>query len=185
MNSKVLQTFATSRKNPAGSAMVILCLATAYDFEQFLFPPRKGRAIQPLADTQVWPALRIAPSTAASISASSKTMKGALPQSSKLIRSDLVRALPHQQPANLGRPSEADLSHFRIGTELAADYVPFRRIDQIEMAFGKTGGPRQSEHGPAFRGICSAGLRMMTRATSKKPPERPPQHQWRPHRTNA
>lgn len=77
----MLQTFATSRKNPAGSAMVILCLATAYDFEQFLFPPRKGRAIQPLADTQVWPALRIAPSTAASISASSKTMKGALPQS--------------------------------------------------------------------------------------------------------
>lgn len=97
-----------------------------------------------MADAQVWPALRIAPSTAASISASSKTMKGALPQSSKLIRSDLVRALPHQQPANLGRPGEADLSHFRIGTELAADYVAFRRIDQIENAFGKTGGPARA-----------------------------------------
>ncbi|MCY1238164.1 hypothetical protein D9M72_508890 [compost metagenome] len=41
-----------------------------------------------LAETQVWPALRnfawMAPSTASSMSASSKTMKGALPPSSRL-----------------------------------------------------------------------------------------------------
>ncbi len=44
--------------------------------------------ISRLAQTQVWPVLRyllaIAPSTAASRSASSKTMNGALPPSSRL-----------------------------------------------------------------------------------------------------
>jgi hypothetical protein len=78
-----------------------------------------------LAQTQVWPVLRyleaIAPSTAASRSASSKTMKGALPPSSSETFFTVARALRIRMLADLGRAGEGELAHDRVRRHLAAD----------------------------------------------------------------
>lgn len=77
-----------------------------------------------LAQTQVCPALRnfeaSAPSTALSRSASSKTINGALPPSSRRLF-DVFRALLHQLAANLGRAGKGELAHQRVTGQFAAD----------------------------------------------------------------
>ena len=61
------------------------------------------------------------PSMASSRSASSKTMKGALPPSSRLSRLMLSAAPRHQQRADAGRPGEGNLAHGLVGQKLLAD----------------------------------------------------------------
>jgi hypothetical protein len=63
----------------------------------------------------------IAPLTAISIWASSKTMNGALPPSSSETLFDRAGALLHQQFADLGRAGEGQLAHGRVRGHLAAD----------------------------------------------------------------
>ena len=58
------------------------------------------------------------PATAASRSASSKTMNGALPPSSRRHLLDRAGALRHQQLADLGRAGEGELAHQRVGGQL-------------------------------------------------------------------
>ena len=61
------------------------------------------------------------PSTAASRSASSNTMNGALPPSSSESFLTVRRALRHEQLADLGGAGERQLAHDRIRGQLAAD----------------------------------------------------------------
>ena len=74
-----------------------------------------------LAAVHASPMLRIfasiAPSTAASRSASSKTRNGALPPSSIDMRSSCVGRLLHQLPADLGRAGERQLAQPRVGDQ--------------------------------------------------------------------
>ena len=74
----------------------------------------------------VWPELRNLhsdrPSTAASRSASSKTMNGALPPSSSETFFTVLRALRHQELPDLGRAGEAELADDRVRRQLAADH---------------------------------------------------------------
>lgn len=78
-----------------------------------------------LAQTQVWPPLRnfetSAPSTARSRSASSKTMKGALPPSSRLSRFHAAGRAAHQQRADACRAGEGDLANGLVRHDLVAD----------------------------------------------------------------
>jgi hypothetical protein len=53
----------------------------------------------------------MAPSTALSMSASSNTMKGALPPSSRLSLLDAGRALPRQDAADFGAAGERQVAH--------------------------------------------------------------------------
>jgi hypothetical protein len=68
-----------------------------------------------LAHTQVWPALRylltIAPSTALSRSASSNTMKGALPPSSRLIFLTVGAHWRARMRPDLGAAGERQVAH--------------------------------------------------------------------------
>ena len=99
-----------------------------------------------LAQTQVWPMLRnfetIAPSTAASRSASSNTMNGALPPSSSPTFFTVPARLAHQELADLGRAGEADEAHRRMFAERLADR---RRVagDDVEHAGRQAGALRQ------------------------------------------
>src|SRR5260370_14741482 len=86
-----------------------------------------------LAHTQVWPALRyfeaIAPLTAASISASSKTMNGALPPNS----SDIFFIVPaHCCISNLQTSVEpVKVSLRTIGFEVRSPPIPGRRAGDV------------------------------------------------------
>jgi hypothetical protein len=84
-----------------------------------------------LAHTQVWPALRylltIAPSTALSMSASSNTMKGALPPSSRLIFLIVGAHWRGQDAADLGAAGERQVAHHVAGAQHLAHSMPARR----------------------------------------------------------
>jgi hypothetical protein len=105
-----------------------------------------------LAHTQVWPALRylltIAPSTALSMSASSKTMKGALPPSSRL--SFLIVGA---HCAARMRPTSVEPVNDRWRTtSLAHSTLPTRSSvgvggDDVQHARGHAGALRQFGHG--------------------------------------
>ena len=77
------------------------------------------------AQTHVWPVLRnfdaIAPSTAASRSASSKTSSGALPPSSSETFLIVPAHFAISSLADLGRAGERQLAHGRVRRELVAD----------------------------------------------------------------
>jgi ParB family chromosome partitioning protein len=99
-----------------------------------------------LAQTHVWPLLRylemMAPAAAASSSASSNTMKGALPAELEAELLDLVGALAHQHAADLGRACKRDLAHRRVRGELAADGARVAG-DHVEDALGHAGADRE------------------------------------------
>ena len=76
----------------------------------------------------------IAPSTAASRSASSKTMKGALPPSSSETFFTVAAHCGHQLLADLGRAGEGELAHHGICGQLQADLARAGGGDDVEDA---------------------------------------------------
>ena len=117
-----------------------------------------------MAQTQVWPALRyleiIAPSTAESMSASSKTMKGALPPSS----SDIFLIVGAHCFIRM-RPTSVEPVKLRWRTVSEAHSTPPISIDEsaspVTMLSTPAGRPARrasSAQASADSGVCSAGL---------------------------
>jgi hypothetical protein len=117
-----------------------------------------------LAQTQVWPALRylltIAPSTALSMSASSNTMKGALPPSSRLIF-----LIVGAHCAARMRPTSVEPVNDRWRTtSLAHSTLPISiepALSAVRMFSTPAGMPARwasSATASADSGVCSAGL---------------------------
>ena len=100
----------------------------------------------------------IAPSTAASRSASSNTMNGALPPSSSETFLTVRRALRHQLLADLGRAGERELAHDRVRRELAADRAGGAG-DDVEHALRECRRARRARHSASAEyGVIDAGL---------------------------
>src|SRR5258707_5010460 len=114
-----------------------------------------------LAQTQVWPAFRyfeaIAPLTAASISASSKTMNGALPPSS----SDNFLTVPaHCSIRNLPTSVEpVKVSLRTIGFEVSSPPISFDGpVTQENTPFGTPARSASSHKARAENGVAVAGF---------------------------
>src|SRR5437762_745741 len=114
-----------------------------------------------LAHTQVWPALRyfeaIAPFTAASISASSKTMNGALPPSS----SDSFLTVPaHCCISNLPTSVEPVKVNLRtVGFEVSSPPTSFDGpVMQEKTPFGTPARSASSQNANAENGVALAGF---------------------------
>ena len=117
-----------------------------------------------LADTQVWPALRyfdcMSPSAAASRSASSKTIKGALPPNSSesfLIVSALWRI--RMRPTSVEPVNESlrtmGLAHSSLPITTDDDALP---VTILSTPFGIPARCASSAIASADSGVCSAGL---------------------------
>ena len=115
-----------------------------------------------LAQTHVWPMLRnfeaIAPSTATSRSASSKTISGALPPSSSEHLLHRARALRHQLLADLGRAGERQLADRRVGRELVADHRRRARARRRRRRPGARPARASSASASAESGVALAGF---------------------------
>src|SRR5580700_4802735 len=114
-----------------------------------------------LAQTQVWPALRyfeaIAPLTAASISASSKTMNGALPPNS----SDNFLTVPaHCSISNLPTSVEpVKVSLRTIGFEVSSPPISFDGpVTRRSTPFGTPARSASSHKANAENGVAVAGF---------------------------
>src|SRR3954463_10763713 len=114
-----------------------------------------------LAQTQVWPALRyfeaIAPLTAISISASSNTMKGALPPSS----SETFLTVPaHCSISNLPISVEpVKVSLRTIGFEVISPPISLAPpVTQEKTPFGTPARSANSHSASAEKGVAEAGF---------------------------
>ncbi|MCY1241314.1 hypothetical protein D9M72_542080 [compost metagenome] len=126
-----------------------------------------------LAQTQVWPALRyfdtIAPSTAASRSASSNTMKGALPPSSidTFLMVDAVCAIST-------RPTSVEPVKVSLRTSgLLLISPPMALADPVTTDSTPAGMPARSASATsasAVSGVCDAGLSTMVQPTASAGP---------------
>src|SRR3954447_18029680 len=123
--------------------------------------------------TQVWPALRylaaIAPSTARSRSASSNTMKGALPPSSIetffMVEADCcMRSLPTSvEPVKV--------IFLTVGLEVSS--APISRAEPVTMLTAPSGTPACSHSTPqarAEKGVCEAGLSTIVQPAASAAP---------------
>ena len=101
----------------------------------------------------------IAPSTAASRSASSNTRNGALPPSSMRGAQHLVGALLEQLPADLGRAGERQLAGPAVADQRLHHAARVRGGDHVEHAVRQAGLLRGSAASASIdSGVCSAGL---------------------------
>src|SRR5271165_2070688 len=114
-----------------------------------------------LAQTQVWPALRyfeaIAPLTAISISASSKTMNGALPPNS----SDSFLTVPaHCCISNLPTSVEPVKVNLRtVGFEVSSPPISFDGpVTQEKTPLGTPARSANSHKAKAEKGVAVAGF---------------------------
>src|SRR5436190_22943651 len=126
-----------------------------------------------LAHTQVWPALRyfeaIAPLTAASISASSKTMNGALPPSS----SESFLTVPaHCCISNLPTSVEPVKVNLRtIGFEVSSPPISFEPpVTQEKTPFGTPARSASSHNANAENGVAVAGFSTIVQPAAKAGP---------------
>ncbi len=123
-----------------------------------------------LAQTQVWPALRyfeiIAPSTAASISASSNTMKGALPPSSSEIR-----LMVGAHCAIKRRPTSVEPVKDSLRTiSLLVSSAPISRALPVTICRTPAGIPAFSANTPRARavsGVRSAGRTIIVQPAAR------------------
>src|SRR3990167_5144889 len=130
--------------SPAGATLRAFTAATRrllnYSYTPFCTRKR-------LVHTQVWPLLRnfepSAPCTAASRSASSKTIKG---------------ALRHQQFADAGGAGERQLLHVRVAGQLAADGARVGAGDDVQHACGNPGALAQCRQGQRRQRGFRSGL---------------------------
>src|SRR5436190_21595246 len=126
-----------------------------------------------LAHTQVWPALRyfeaIAPLTAISISASSKTMNGALPPNS----SDIFFIVPaHCCISNLPTSVEpVKVSLRTIGFEVSSPPTSFDGpVTQEKTPFGTPARSASSHKARAENGVAVAGFSTIVQPAAKAGP---------------
>src|SRR5476649_483082 len=126
-----------------------------------------------LAQTQVWPALRyfdaIAPSTAASRSASSKTMKGALPPSSS---DSFLMVGAHCCISR--RPTAVDpvkLSLRTVGLLVISAPISFGSpVTTLNTPGGTPACSASIANASAENGVASAGLRTMVQPSASAGP---------------
>src|SRR6266478_7699700 len=126
-----------------------------------------------LAHTQVWPALRyfeaIAPLTAASISASSKTMNGALPPNS----SDSFLTVPaHCSISCLPTAVEPVKVNLRtIGFEVISPPIAAAEpVTQEKTPLGTPARSARSHKASAENGVCVAGFSTMVQPEASAGP---------------
>src|ERR1700756_3361121 len=126
-----------------------------------------------LAQTQVCPALRyldaIAPLTAASMSASSNTMKGALPPNS----SDIFLTVPaHSSISNLPTSVEPVKVNLRtIGFEVSSPPIsPDGPVTQENTPFGTPARSANSHRASAENGVAVAGFNTIVQPAAKAGP---------------
>src|SRR5207253_7230584 len=126
-----------------------------------------------LAQTQVWPALRyfeaIAPLTAISISASSKTMNGALPPNS----SDSFLTVPaHCSISSLPTSVEPVKVNLRtIGFEVISPPISLEPpVTQEKTPFGTPARSASSHNAKAEKGVAVAGFNTIVQPAAKAGP---------------
>ena len=100
----------------------------------------------------------IAPSTAASRSASSNTMNGALPPSSSESFLIVGAHCAHQHAADLGRAGEGQLAHGRVGAQLAADRAATSPVTTLSTPGGMPARCASSASASAENGVCLGRL---------------------------
>ena len=126
-----------------------------------------------LAQTQVWPALRyfeaIAPLTAASISASSKTMNGALPPNSIEV---FLTVAAHCSISNLPTSVEPVKVNLRtIGFEVSSPPISFDGpVTQEKTPFGTPARSANSHKAKAENGVAVAGFNTIVQPAAKAGP---------------
>mmetsp|Transcript_12646 Transcript_12646/g.31053 ORF Transcript_12646/g.31053 Transcript_12646/m.31053 type:complete len:202 (+) Transcript_12646:569-1174(+) len=116
-----------------------------------------------LAHTHVWPAflnlLAIAPSTAALTSASSKTMKGALPPSSIDTRLTLPAAMARSFfPIGVDPVKEIFLTSLCVANISPTSGVPVDDVTTLTRPEGTPACLASSASARAVNGVCCAGL---------------------------
>src|SRR5438067_12787966 len=126
-----------------------------------------------LAQTQVWPALRyfeaITPLTAASMSASSNTMNGALPPNS----SDNFLTVPaHCSISNLPTSVEpVKVSLRTIGFEVISPPISLEPpVTQEKTPFGTPARSASSHNAKAEKGVAVAGFSTIVQPAAKAGP---------------
>src|ERR1700751_6314161 len=123
-----------------------------------------------LAHTQVWPALRyfeaIAPLTAISISASSKTMNGALPPSSIEV---FLTVAAHCCISNLPTSVEpVKVSLRTVGFEVSSPPISFDGpVTQENTPFGTPARSANSHKAKAENGVAVAGFNTIVQPAGK------------------
>src|SRR6202040_1607240 len=126
-----------------------------------------------LAQTQVWPALRyfeaIAPLTAASMSASSKTMNGALPPNSN---DNFLTVPAHCCISNLPTSVEpVKVSLRTIGFEVSSPPTSFDGpVTQEKTPFGTPARSASSHRAKAENGVAVAGFNTILKPAPKAGP---------------
>src|ERR1700731_2003396 len=127
-----------------------------------------------LAQTQVWPAFRyfeaIAPLTAASISASSKTMNGALPPSSS---ESLLTVPAHCCISNLPISVEPVKVNLRtIGFEVSSPPTSLAGpVTQEKTPFGTPARSANSHNASAEKGVAVAGFSTIVQPAASAGPD--------------
>src|SRR5580704_13113293 len=126
-----------------------------------------------LAHTHVWPALRyfeaISPLTAASISASSKTMNGALPPNSN---DNFLTVPAHCSISNLPTSVEPVKVNLRtIGFEVISPPISFEPpVTQEKTPFGTPARSASSHNANAENGVAVAGFNTIVQPAAKAGP---------------
>src|SRR6516164_398540 len=126
-----------------------------------------------LAHTQVWPALRyfeaIAPLTAISISASSKTMNGALPPSSTDV---FLTVAAHCSISNLPTSVEPVKVNLRtVGLLVSSPPISFDgAVRQENTPFGNPARSASSHRANAENGVAVAGFSTIVQPAAKAGP---------------
>ena len=100
----------------------------------------------------------IAPSTAASMSASSKTMNGALPPSSIEQLITLSAASREQDAADLGGPGEGELADPRVVQHRRHLAPDLREVSTLTTPSGTPASASSSAIASAVSGVSAAGL---------------------------